>query len=140
MANLLGDVTVPAVQGVRDVLDEDRQRLQLANPGQPALVKPGARIPQKRLWVARDRTELRPADPGEGLAGRAADDDVDRLGDRTQAQGRAQAPWRHLRIGHIPGHYMMVTALMKIESMTGGRLRIRIETCQNLEASALQPE
>jgi hypothetical protein len=43
-------------------------------------------------------------------------------------------------MGEIPGHRVTGAAMVEIEGMTGGGLGIRIDTCENREAGALQPE
>jgi hypothetical protein len=94
--DLLSNVAPSSVQDIWNVLDKDDERLQLTDSGDPTLVQACARISQERLWVTRDRSKLGPANPGECLAGRPANNDVYRLSDGPQAEVRANALWSYL--------------------------------------------
>jgi hypothetical protein len=74
------------------------------------------------------------------LAGRTTHDYVDRLGDRTEAQARAEIARCHLGIGQILTHRVPRATSMKIERVGSSRLRIRIETCDDLKSGALKTE
>ena len=98
------------------------------------------RIFQECLRVASDLPEFGPPDPGERLARRASDHDIDRVVRSPEAQPGAHALWGDLEISQILRHRVTGAALVEIAGMTGGGLRVGIETCQDREASALQPE
>jgi hypothetical protein len=51
--DFLRDVAAGHVQGVGNVLNQDRERRQLAHPSKPALVQAGTRVVQERLGCSR---------------------------------------------------------------------------------------
>ena len=138
--DLLSDVATSGVEDIRNVLDQDRKRLQLADPGHPTFVQACPRIFQECLRIPGDLPQLGPPDAGERLARRAPDHDVNRVVRPPEAQPGAHALRGDLGISQILRHHVTGAARVKIEGMTAAGLGIGIETCQDLEASALQPE
>src|SRR5690606_21165036 len=79
-------------------------------------------------------------DPGERLAGRASDHDVDRVVRPSEVQASKHALGGNLGISQILRHRVAGAARVEIASMTRRGLRIGIETCKDCKAGALQPE
>ena len=96
--------------------------------------------PSESFRVACDSTQLRPTNAGKGLAGRAAHYHVHRLRDRSEAQTREHISRRRLGVGQIPTHCVPRATSMKIQRVGSRRLRIGIDTREDLKSSALEPE
>jgi hypothetical protein len=98
------------------------------------------RVLQKCLRVAGDGPELCPTDPGERLAGRTADHDVDRFVGGAEIQPGAHARGSYVWIGQILRHGVREGPLVEIAGMARGGVGIGIKARKDFEACSLQPE
>ena len=143
LGDLAHDVVAAVVQHVRHVLDHDRQRLRGLHVVQIAQVEVAARIDLERLRVLGDLAQLGAADAGIGLAGRAADQHVEGVGDRAELQVLDQLV--RLQLGHVaglgvPGDHLGCQMAVEVARVRLGRQFVQLHRRVDLEAGALETE
>src|SRR5690606_5841243 len=101
-------------------------------------IEAGARIVPESLGMGVDFAQLRTPDAGEGLAGRAANDHVDRIVHRAPAKLGSQL--LGMRRDDIAGLAELLVPAMKVESVRTRGVGIEFDCRAHREAGPVEAE
>ena len=136
LTDFFSDVVTAMIEHVRDVLHQDCQRLKCLDIPQIFQIQPRPRIMLEGLWMGVDFPQLRPADPGKGLARRAAYQHINGRGDRAETEFSGQL-FRRQR-GNVARDGMALVAGMEIAAMRSRRFRVDLHCCRQIETGRLE--
>ena len=138
LTDVLGDVLSAVVEDVRDVLDQHGERLEGVYVAEILLVKPRTRVVAEGLGMGRDLAQLRAPDPGEGLTGRPADDQVDGVCDRAEIQVSPQCLGE--RRDDVPRPAVFCIAAVEVARVRARGVRIGFDGRPDSKAGGLEAQ